>query len=162
MTEWFPSFRFPVLGAGLRALRRHWIPLTAAYALWVGLVFGVEGVARYNCRVPGQDWIGKGADARERLERNARYNRGAQCLEATRWHSEATEMLESAAVALPCLVLAAYVAWVAREPSRRGLVRVFDHSSIAYAAVFTGTLTLAFLPYLGAMLFFQHYGFAGP
>jgi hypothetical protein len=31
-----------------------------------------------------------------------------------------------------------------------------------YGGVFTGTLPLAYLPYLAAMTVFQHYGFAGP
>ena len=153
------TLRFPAFSAGLRGLRRHWIPIAAGYAVWVGLFFGAEGIPRYNCRVPGQDWIEQGADPRERLERNARYNRGMECLKATRWHSEATDVLLKAAVVLPCLVLAAYVAWVFRAPSRKGVVRVLDHPPIVYGAVFTGTLLLAFLPYFAAMKFFQHYGF---
>ena len=156
MTLRLPAF--PAFGAALRALRRHWRPLAAGYVLWVGLFFGVEGLARYRCRVPGQDWIEEGADARERLERNAVYNRGMACLEATDWHAQATEMLVKVAWVFPFVALAAYLARVLR----RGLGAAFEHSTILYGAVFTGTLVLAMLPYFAAMLFFQHYGFAGP
>ena len=122
-------------------------------------MFGVDGAARYACRVPGQNWIEAGADARERLERNARYNRGIACLEATRWHSVATNMGLKVAIALPCLALAAYLSRLLR---RGGVSQVFGHDPIVYGAVFTGTLLLTMLPIFAAMLFFQHYGFPGP
>ena len=122
-------------------------------------MFGVDGAARYACRVPGQDWIEEGADARERLERNARYNRGMECLKATEWHSTASEMLPKAALAFPCLALAAYLFRVLR---RGGALKAIDHPGIAYGAVFTGTLLLTMLPIFAAMWFFQHYGFPGP
>ena len=152
------ALRFPEFRAALRGLRRWWIPLTAVYVLWVGFVFGIEGAARYACRVPGQDWIADGETPAERLRRNARYNEGMACLKATQWHSNVEEVLPETALVWPCIALAAYASRVLR---RGGFVGLFD-DPIIYGAVFTGTLILSYLPILGSMLFFQHFGFAGP
>jgi hypothetical protein len=151
--------RFPAFRAGLRAFRRHRIPLLVVYLLWASLFFGVEGVARYSCRVPGQDWIEEGEDGQEQLERNALYNQGMRCLKATRWYSEAMEILPTAAWAWAFLAVAAYLTRVVRKD---GVFGSLYHDGFVYAAVFTGTLTLAYLPYLASTWLFQHYGFAAP
>jgi hypothetical protein len=140
----------------LRVFRKQWRLLAVVYVAWIGLHFGVEAAARWSCRVPGREWIEDAADVQGRLTRNLQYNKSMECLDATRWHAQASDALFKLALAIPGAVLVWYLVRIAEH----GWLEVYEHFDFGYGAVVVLTLVLTMLPYYGAMWVFERYGFA--
>jgi hypothetical protein len=133
----------------------QWRTLAVLYVAWVSLFFGVEAIARWNCHVPGSQWIEDAESVQGQLARNLQFNQSMKCLEATRWHALASDGLFKLALIIPGAVLVWYLVRIAEH----GWVEVYEHFDFGYGAVVVLTLVLTTLPYYAAMWVFERYGF---